>query len=499
MNLKKKYVRVVPFVFLMIIGLFGCSGKEETPVQQQEEAEDQVETETETQTQPQTDTVDIEEPVAEKEKKERGFETSEEAVLDYLAGLRDNDFGRMEDSFLVKGSAADIVNQYVYLCEIDLIPEVAAGSYIDLREDGDAEAFLEQLTGQIEAADFENMEFLGFFPMDDIFDSADSNRMAAYQKMLDITAENNGGSELKSEVAAVQMNGTSYLLFFDTIKADDKWYVFQLGGILLNLAGAEEKEVIQRLETEDEEILAAIMDENADTYELPESAAAMTGRDRMESEGFDTPEEAVTAYLEALKVCDIERMLGTFSVESYGENYNMQAYLEHVQAYMFLQQDVTVPAVNDFTKAMISCEREAQLRENMLGQGNALYLWSCYYNGTEPEQDVTYGWEELQEKLDLDSIEVVEFILPETIAEKSGSEQVNEIRDQQAGICGAEGQQDCVAVFTCGGEKYCLFMEAMQYNDRWYNSDFGNFAYSSLGGASYMRGTLPYEALEYAE
>lgn len=507
MSRKKKCFQTAPIIFLMAMGLIGCSGKEETQiktetsVQPQEKNEEKVEAETQlrTETQPQTDTVDTGENIVEEEEKERGFATSEEAVLDYLAGLRDNDFGRMEDSFFVKSGAADIVNQYVYLCEIDLIPAIASESYVKLSEDGDVEKFLEQLTGQIEAVDFESMEFLGFFPMDDIFDSADSNRMETYQKMLDITAENNGGSELKSEVAAVQVNGRSYLLFFDTIKADDKWYVFQLGGILPRLAGAEEKEVLQRLETEDEEIMAAILGENADTFELPESAAAMAGRDRIESEGFDTPEEAAAAYLEGLKSCDTEQMLSTFSVEGYGENYNMQAYLEHMQAYMFLQQDVNIPAVNDFTRAMISCQREEQLREEMLGQGNALYLWSCYYNDTEPGQDMTYGWEELQQMLDLESIEIVEFISPETIVEKSGSEQVNAIRDRNAGICGAEEQQDCVAVFTCGGEKYCLFMEEMKYNGRWYNSDFGNFAYSSLGGEAYMRGMMPYEVLEYTE
>lgn len=480
MNRKMKYFQAVPLILLMLISLSACSGKEETqmetdvPMQQQEQ-------------------VKGEEPVVVKEEKEEGFATSQEAVLAYLAGLRDNDFGRMEDSFFDQSRAVDISNQYVHLCGIDLIPEIASDGYVKLSEDGEAEKFLkEELNGKIEETDFAGMEFLGFIPAGYFTDSYSTKE---YQDYLKNNAKDNGGSELENQVAAIRINGTTYLLFFDTIKADDRWYVLQLGGLLPNLLGAEPEELVVRLGAENEEILEAALHENADTPELPQSGVSAAGSGRIESEGYDTPEDAVAAYLEGVKACDTEQMIRTFSVESYAQNYNMQAYLEHMQAYMFLQQEVAVPTANDFTKAMIACERREQLKEDILMQGNALYLWDCYYHNTEPEQDTPFSWEELQKKLDLDSIEVVEFVPPETIAEKSGSEQVNAMRDERAGICGAEQQQDCVVVFTCGGEKYCLFMEEMQYNGKWYNSGFGNFAFTAIGGYDDTMGTLPFEAL----
>lgn len=496
MSLKTKYFQMLPIIFLLVIGLFGCTGKDETQLEtqapvQQEQPEDQAEAEIPTQ----TNLADVEEPAAIEEEKEKGFATSEDAVLSYLAGLRDNDFGRMEDSFFDKSGAVDISNQCAHLCEIDLIPEIVSDGYIQLSEDKDAEKFLEQLTEKIESTDFKGMEFLGFVSLDELFNNDDS-MAEVYQNMLDMTAENNGGSELKSQVAAIQINDTKYLLFFDTIMADDKWYIYQLGGILPNLAGAEPEDLGGRLSAEDESILPTLLADSTDTLKLPDSETDTVERNRAESEGYDTPEEAVTAYLEGLKACDTDQMLSTFSVESYAENYDMLAYLERTNVYMFLQQEVTLPPVNDFTKAMISCEREQQLREDILNQGNMLYLWNCYYKDADLEPGAFFEWEELQAELELDSIEAVDFIAPETFWESGTEQAAEEMWNQRAGIYGADQIQDCVAVFTCGGEKYCLFMETAQYHDRWYNNSFGYFTFMSTGFGSDSMGTLPFEAIE---
>lgn len=505
MKQKKSYLRAVMGLFLILI-FSGCGAKEnaqsETEAQVQPETE-QTQIEAEVQTEPeaqvQTETAGTEEAAAKENVGEQGFATSEEAVLSYLAGLRDNDFGRMEDCFFDKSGAVDIAAQYAYLCGIDLIPELVSEGYVKLSEDGDAKKFVGQLTETIEGTDIAGMTFLGFVSFDLLF-ANDESTGAAYQRMLDMVAGNNGGTEVQSQVACIQLNDAKCMVFFDTMKVDDRWYILQLGGCFPQFAGAEEDEKLMvRLDAAGEDVMELILAGGTEIPKLPETRTDAAKRERTESEGYDTPEDAVTAYLEGLRACDTEKMLSTFAVESYAENYDMQAYLEYMQTYMFLEQEISLPPVNDFIAAMISSDRKEQLKEEALSQGNALYLWDCYYHDTEPEQDALFEWEELQEMLDLGSIEVVEFVLPETIAEKSASEQVDALRAQRCGICGADQQQDCVVIFTCGGEKYCLFMEEVQYNGRWYNKEFGNFAYSAIGGYSDMKGTLPYEALEYMQ
>ena len=76
MGVKKGYfrTRAVLLLLFMAVLFWGCSSGETQPEIQEEN---------------------------------KGFDTEEEAVLSYLAGLRDNDFGRMEDTFLDKSRAAE--------------------------------------------------------------------------------------------------------------------------------------------------------------------------------------------------------------------------------------------------------------------------------------------------------------------------------------------------------------------------------------------------------
>ena len=168
MGVKKGYfrTRAVLLLLFMAVLFWGCSSGETQPEIQEEN---------------------------------KGFDTEEEAVLSYLAGLRDNDFGRMEDTFLDKSRAADIASQYAYLCGVDRIPELASEGYVRLSESGAAKKFTRQLTGLIEETDFAGMEFLGFI-LPEFFTYTYSTD--EYQDNLQRIAEENGGSKLRNQVAA---------------------------------------------------------------------------------------------------------------------------------------------------------------------------------------------------------------------------------------------------------------------------------------------------------
>lgn len=111
----------------------------------------------------------------------------------------------------------------------------------------------------------------------------------------------------------------------------------------------------------------------------------------------------------------------------------------------------------------------------MLEQGRALYMCSCYVNGSEvTEEGAFLTWEEFASQMDLGSIEVVGYISPEALSETYDPERMSSLLDGQAKIYGAEEVQECVIVFSYEEERYCLFMEAAKYNGRWYNSKLGN-------------------------
>lgn len=503
MDVKKGYVRIMAVILLMAVTLMGCSSGEKQPEtqdsgQEQEQTQPRKLSRTKRRSQPemqdQKEEADVEETVNDQNGEGEGFDTKEEAVLSYLAGLRDNDFGRMEDAFLDKSRAVDIASQYVYLCGFDLIPELASEGYVRLNESGDAKKFSKQLADMIEATDFAGMEFLGFVPPFCLTNSYDTDE---YQEHLQEAAEENGGSELCNQVAAIALNDTKYLLFFDTIKVKDRWYILQLGGILPALIVTEQEEMgTYRMDEEEEWVLESILRGSDDCPDLPQPRKGTAVQKQIESEGFDTPQEAAAAYLEGLKSCDTERMLGTFAVESYARNFDLQVYMEHMSSYILSQQDVKIPAVNDFTQAIIGCERREQLKEEMLRQGNSVYFWSCYFHDKEPKQEEdSFNWEELPGEAALDSIEIVGFIPPEELLEPKLFESGIKLSEKRAGYYGADQVQDCVAVFACDGETYCLFMEEVQYDGRWYNSDFGGCTSMAMDVYADNLGTVPLEWL----
>ncbi len=473
MNRKRKCFKTVAAALVTISVLLGCSAEEMT--QMPEEASS------------------TENTIIPADSTEEGFATPEEAVIAYLTGLKNNNFGCMADTFGEGNGAEDISRQYAYLCGIDLIPEMADSSVVMISGSEEAEKLLNQIVQQMEAVDFSSMEFLGFVYPDDLTDTYSTD---TYQENLSVIAQNYGGSDFANRVAAIQIDGRQYMLFFDIIKRDDRWYNFQLGGFLANMVGLERESAgTVRLDTDDEKILKTLL--SGAPEKLPEAGKDVQAvQPRVEAEGFDSPQQAAAGYLEGLKEQDMEQMLSTFAVESYAENYNLQAYLEYMQSYFFMQQDVNLPPVNAFVKAMISYERMEHLKKDIHEQGRALYVCTSYFDNSQiTQEDVSFEWEELPEKINLDSIEILGFISPETLSEYYGTEQMLKIQNRHAQICGADQIKDCVVVFSCDEGTYCLFMESVEYNGKWYNSQFGNTTSLLLNIYSEYKGTMPIDAI----
>lgn len=55
---------------------------------------------------------------------------------------------------------------------------------------------------------------------------------------------------------------------------------------------------------------------------------------RIEASGYSSSEAAVQAYLDAMKRGDVDGMIGTFAVETYADNFDLEAYISYLHAYM---------------------------------------------------------------------------------------------------------------------------------------------------------------------
>ena len=194
-----------------------------------------------------------------------GFDTPEAAIRAYLEGLRDSDLDRMISAFAVERSVINysfeatlerlqiytammgmpnanefatamnierrranvvdmIIEQYLFLC----FPELDITEYQSLE---DASTFVNQFTEALNAPEFQTLELLGFIPPE-VLDVREQYVSEANQENLAHMAERLGADQLESRAAVFELDGNTYLLFFEVIAYGSEWYINQLGGRL---------------------------------------------------------------------------------------------------------------------------------------------------------------------------------------------------------------------------------------------------------------------------
>ena len=95
----------------------------------------------------------------------------------------------------------------------------------------------------------------------------------------------------------------------------------------------------------------------------PAPAAAENGK--IEGDGFATPEEAITAFAEALQEGDLDKMISTFAIESYCERYDMAGLIQRVASiqptFLITPGYPALDQTEDFTTRLNAEDRRADL------------------------------------------------------------------------------------------------------------------------------------------
>ena len=217
----------------------------------------------------------------------------------------------------------------------------------------------------------------------------------------------------------------------------------------------------------------------------------------IEGPGFDSPEEAVSAYLEALKNGDAEGMLSTFAIETYVAEMDAQAYLERLGVFQ-PSYEIRMPLGGDYQRQVAVAVRYGQLAESLAYQW-MLFSWPEGYEafGDESiafqedgdaeafltelaENDAAARWQEM---------EVVGFVEPELMSTQysDGAES----RARQAASHGCDEIVSVVAKLDVGGEEWYQCMDVARYGGKWYNLSFSGYIGILLAMSSYAAGLAP--------
>lgn len=85
-----------------------------------------------------------------------------------------------------------------------------------------------------------------------------------------------------------------------------------------------------------------------------------------EGKGYNTPEEAITAYAEAFKDGDVDKMISTFAVESYVDNFDLEKYTEQNGIYLFNNNDVSLPNDSDYKVSINHYTRLSRITQQII-------------------------------------------------------------------------------------------------------------------------------------
>ena len=216
---------------------------------------------------------------------------------------------------------------------------------------------------------------------------------------------------------------------------------------------------------------------------------AVPSAGRYEGEGFATPEEALTCYMEGFKNLDISQILGAFAWETQIERMSLQTYYERILAYSPAAMP-RMPSVNDFLlSANVESLRAMQVR----------YLYSAieyYILGNEAPKGMTIPFNKddpeaipsFLAKFDNGRLEKltgmtnIRFLSPDAVMNNRFSMDINQRNfKKQTAYYNADEVVNIVGVADVGNETFACCPTIARYGDRWYLLSLGSMTTSLLG------------------
>ena len=223
---------------------------------------------------------------------------------------------------------------------------------------------------------------------------------------------------------------------------------------------------------------------------------AATGRPRLEGDGYDTPEEAVLAYLDAMNNADVYGMLATFAHESYAEHFDPDLYIQRTNAIWPMGMANMTPITDTYSADLVLYSRYSNIASNLLTQYTQ-YTDPLYGETRAPmNQEAIDTHRQMYEQSFLHDMQghvtFVEWIDPALITHGTFIQPVNRCNiARQYAFAGADDLANMVAHFQINGTDVLQFMTCARYEGRWYNLLFHGNAASLIGLGQDTIGLIP--------
>jgi hypothetical protein len=204
-----------------------------------------------------------------------------------------------------------------------------------------------------------------------------------------------------------------------------------------------------------------------------------------EGDGFASPEEAVSAYVEAMNEGDVNAMAATFAIETYVDHLDARASMERMRSFVMLNYS-SVPVIGPLSRSILVEQRRNEITKPIYNS----YLFyatagtdyeSIGSGSTEPLPDedsvaaLLSVLEAAQPESWVGHISITKVCTPDDplvstyIPDASMIEQAASNMQKQLDVCGGDEYAELIAVLDVNGTLGAQFMECIRYGDKWYN------------------------------
>lgn len=229
------------------------------------------------------------------------------------------------------------------------------------------------------------------------------------------------------------------------------------------------------------------------------SGCSKKQKNTIEGKGYDSPEDAATAFAEAFKEQDMDKMLSTFAIETYCSNYDTYLAMVRMRSLniSMMYNEPLAPAGEGYLQeanvysragalsrnidllyaALISCNADPEVEE-MYEEVFGGQLISVddpeYMEDSRALLDALTGAEDLD-------IQVGKVYGAETILEKYYLETNLKSAYSQAKIRNADGYKSLAVELKVNGQKSLVTMDAIKYGKKWYLCSLGGLPSMYMG------------------
>lgn len=216
---------------------------------------------------------------------------------------------------------------------------------------------------------------------------------------------------------------------------------------------------------------------------------------KLEGNGFSSPEAAITAYAEALRDGNLDRMLATFALESYVEAFDMETFIARIGSYSFNSFDVALPNNNDYQERINYYSRLATITKQIK---NGYYTLAgvdlskpviTFPRDNQSEEIQAFlqdiGDPDFERKLTYIKIGNVL-----TVDDFDVNSKYDEYLAKNYSYLDVEKLCDVAIEITFDGEQYYLFMLTAKIGGKWYNIVPGGMLSTMIGLDPNMGGIM---------